>query len=424
MPVRRIVGKSVEEAMARARAVYGDRAFLLESRRRSASPWSRLLPWRREGEVELLLYVPDGFEGEGTLGERVAPSGKLRTFAGTSEPGVRVGGGGFGTAKGEAAASPSGDVLRELEDLRRFVERLAEKAPPEYPEDFAVWADRLRARGVGEALLATLYEAYREEDGDPREKLLRAFRARFAPAVWRGRVRDRPTVFAFVGPTGVGKTTTLAKLAGQAVLRGMRVALLTADTYRMAAVEQLGKYAGILGAPMAVVRTPEEVERVLGEWGRERELILFDTSGRNYFEEDPGRTMELLAPARSRGAVYAFLVVSATQMPSDLEALFSRFADYAPDGLVLTKVDETRTPGHVLDLVLRGRLPLAFLACGQSVPFDLARASPDLLLELFLTPGPVREACSRFKDQDVFLREGSPPPFGASEQGGDSHGRL
>ncbi|RKQ84209.1 hypothetical protein [Brockia lithotrophica] len=413
MPVRKIVGKNVEEAMARARAAYGDRAFLLESRRRPASPWSRLFPWKREEEVELLLYVPDGLEGEGTL----RGSGKIRAVSGTSDPGVRAGG-------GPDVAPSSGDVLRELEGLRRFVERLAEKAPPEYPGDFAAWAERLRARGMGEALLAALYEAYREEAGDPQEKLRRAFRARFAPAVWQGRVRDRPTVLAFVGPTGVGKTTTLAKLAGQAVLRGMRVALLTADTYRMAAVEQLGKYAGILGAPMAVVRTPAEVASALEEWGRERELVLFDTSGRNYFEEDPGRTMELLAPARSWGAVYAFLVVSATQMPSDLEALFSRFAEHALDGLVLTKVDETRTPGHVLDLVLRGRLPLAYFACGQSVPFDLARASPELLFELFLAPGPAREACGRFKDQDVFLREGSPPHFGALEQGGKSHGRL
>jgi len=401
VPVRKIVGKNAEEAMARARAAYGDRAFLLESRRRPASPWSRLLPWKGEEEVELLLYVPDGLEGEGTL----KGSGKIRAVSETSDPGVRASG-------RPDAASSSGDVLRELENLRRFVERLAEKAPPEYSGDFASWAERLRARGMGEALLAGLYEVYREETGDPREKLFRAFRARFAPAVWQGRVGDRPTVLAFVGPTGVGKTTTLAKLAGQAVLRGMRVALLTADTYRMAAVEQLGKYAGILGAPMAVVRTPAEVESVLEEWGRERELVLFDTSGRNYFEEDPGRTMELLAPARAWGAAYAFLVVSATQMPSDLEALFSRFAEHGLDALVLTKVDETRTPGHVLDLVLRGHLPLAYLACGQSVPFDLARASPELLFELFLAPGPAREACGRFKDWDVFLREGSPRTLG------------
>jgi len=438
MPIRKVVGKSVEEALARARSVYGDRAFLLESRRASSSLWERLFSWRKETVgVELLLYIPDGIEGESTSEERSSFSGrpgisitasgeKKAAGAKARENGGSGNQGSTGPIKGKATADPSYGVRQELADLRRLFEQLAQKTPPEYPLDFALWADRLRGRGVSEAVLAALYEAYRGEEGEPQEKLLQAFRMRFASAMWQGRIRDRPTLLTFIGPTGVGKTTTLAKLAGQAVLSGKRIALLTADTYRMAAVEQLGKYAGILGAPMAVARTSEEVARVLDGWAKGRDLVFFDTSGRNYFEEDPGRTMEFLAPARAWGEVHAFLVVAATQSLSDLEVLFDRFHAHAPDAFILTKVDETRSPGNVLDLILRGRFPLAFLACGQSVPFDLARAAPDLLADLLLSSGSIRGSCNRFKGDNVFSfpHEDDSSPSWGFEQGGDSDGRL
>ena len=187
---------------------------------------------------------------------------------------------------------------------------------------------------------------------------------------------------AVVGPTGVGKTTTIAKLAAVYKLqRGKDVALITTDTYRIAAVEQLQRYAEILHLPLEVVYTATDLQ-VAWDRHQKAEMVLIDTAGRSPQQElYLAELKTLLAPIPD---IQTVLVVSATTKAEDLDLIFDRFQIFAPDELILTKVDETRSAGTLLNLVDRMKVPVTFVCNGQNVPDDLMVANPQLLADLVL----------------------------------------
>jgi flagellar biosynthesis protein FlhF len=150
---------------------------------------------------------------------------------------------------------------------------------------------------------------------------------------------DRSRVWAFVGPTGVGKTTTLAKLAAHFSLRaGKKVALITADTYRIGAVEQLRTYARILKLPLEIATERDDLARIIGSYG-ERDLILIDTAGRNPFH---GRQLQELKDLLSIEEPIAYhLVLSATTKDGDLARIVHHFSLFPFVSYVFTKIDET-----------------------------------------------------------------------------------
>ena len=189
-------------------------------------------------------------------------------------------------------------------------------------------------------------------------------------------------VVAFVGPTGVGKTTTIAKLAAAYRLQqGKEVALMTTDTYRIAAVEQLRRYADILHVPLEVVYTAEDLQAALDRH-QEAEVILVDTAGRS--PQQGLYLAELRNLLAGIPGVQTVLVVSATTKTEDLELIFDRFRIFRPSELIFTKVDETESTGTLLNLVNRMRVPVGFVTNGQNVPDDLKIANPQLLADLVL----------------------------------------
>lgn len=173
----------------------------------------------------------------------------------------------------------------------------------------------------------------------------------------------------FVGPTGVGKTTTIAKLAAMETLRNKRsVGLITADTYRIAAVDQLRTYADILGVPLEVVFSPAESARAFQQL-EEKELILMDTAGRNYRSEL--QINEVNSLLKSGEDTDTCLVLSMTARTSDMEAVALPFIRHGVNKAIFTKLDETRIYGSLLNLVLEHRLQPLYLAFGQTVPDDI-----------------------------------------------------
>lgn len=193
---------------------------------------------------------------------------------------------------------------------------------------------------------------------------------------------DARRVRAFVGPTGVGKTTTIAKLAASLKLRcGARVGLITADTYRIAAVEQLKTYATIIGLPIRVVLTPEEMRDAMRELS-DCDAVLIDTAGRS--QRDGERLDELrrmLAPARPDRT---HLVLSAGAGEGVARRVIEGFAPLDPDALIFTKLDEADHAGHLLNLAVRASCPVSFVTFGQEVPDDLGPAEPAALARLVL----------------------------------------
>lgn len=189
-------------------------------------------------------------------------------------------------------------------------------------------------------------------------------------------------VVALVGPTGVGKTTTVAKLAANFKLaHGFRPGLVTVDTYRIAAVEQLKTYADIIDLPLAVANAPGEMRRAIDELG-DVDIVLIDTAGRSPRDEVKIRELaDFLAEARPDEV---HLVLSAVAGERSLRAAVERFSVVHADRLILTKLDEAEGLGGILAVLGQADRPVSYLTTGQAVPDDIEPADRARLARLIL----------------------------------------
>ena len=187
---------------------------------------------------------------------------------------------------------------------------------------------------------------------------------------------------ALVGPTGVGKTTTIAKLAANFHLRDQRqVGLITVDTYRIAAVEQLRTYADIIDLPMEVVSTPKEMHSAIDRLA-DLDLILMDTAGRS--PRDDVRIQELRAILAEANADEVQLVLSSVSSNASLKKSAQQFAKVGTTSLVLTKLDEATGLGNLIPLFRSCELPISYLTNGQNVPHDIESADAAKLARIIL----------------------------------------
>ena len=178
-----------------------------------------------------------------------------------------------------------------------------------------------------------------------------------------------PKVVALVGPTGVGKTTTLAKLAANfSLLKNKKVGLITADTYRIAAVDQLKTYSEIIDLPLEVVFTPQELKTAI-EGYQDYDLILIDTAGRSQNNEI--HISELKGFIKKTEIDEVYLVLSSTTKAKDLEGIIDVYSQIQLDKLILTKIDETDALGVILEAVNRAEKPISYITTGQDVPEDI-----------------------------------------------------
>ncbi|NLJ80637.1 MAG: flagellar biosynthesis protein FlhF [Firmicutes bacterium] len=193
--------------------------------------------------------------------------------------------------------------------------------------------------------------------------------------------RGGQQVVALIGPTGVGKTTTIAKLAASfALIDKKKVGVVTVDTYRIAAAEQLKTYADIIGIPVRVAYSPGELKDALAKM-QDRDLILIDTAGRS--QNNRLQVGELKSYLEGLD-VEIHLVISATTKQSDAKEIIEAFSLLEFDRLIITKLDETNAPGIVLYAAQNARAPIAFLTAGQGVPEDIEVADREKIAQLIL----------------------------------------
>jgi flagellar biosynthesis protein FlhF len=270
-------------------------------------------------------------------------------------------------------------LMEELKDLARVMG--VRGVDPGAANDAVL--SRLVAGGVEMSLARSLVEQVNRETSDDRERLLavgeqieRAFDP--APSLWGN---DRRTVAALVGPTGVGKTTTIAKIAAQAVFqRGLSVGLIAADTYRIAAVDQLRTYGDLMGLPCVPAAGADELSAALKRM-EDKDLVLVDTSGGNpWADETLRRTDELL----SGSPVERHLCVSATMGAPDLRRVVQRYSESGLRSLIVTKLDEARTMGGILSTVWSTDYQIAHVTNGQDVPGDIEVPNPSFLRQAVL----------------------------------------
>lgn len=199
---------------------------------------------------------------------------------------------------------------------------------------------------------------------------------------------QRPRVLAMIGPTGVGKTTTIAKLAACYKLRhNRRVGLITSDTYRIAAVEQLRTYAEIISIPLKVVMAPGEMQAAIASLA-DRDVILIDTAGRS--PTDAPRLDELKTGLAQARPDETHLVLAAASAPPIVERIVSAFGDLGHNRVIVTKTDEAIGMGGLLAISDLCKAPISYTTFGQEVPDDIRSATRDGLAKLVLPDPPAR----------------------------------
>ena len=326
----------------------------------------------------------------------------------TAKPGQAAGNAALNRLFGQAkAASPAAVVERPVADAAPLKEELhairqligdlvrhnqTERMPDLPQELFNTYlqliesevADEL-ARDIVQSLRAQLSGEQIHDSARVREALVECI-SRMIPTAAPSPAAgvDGARLVALVGPTGVGKTTTIAKLAANCKLReNRRVGLVTIDTYRIAAVSQLATYAQIIDVPLKVVLTPAELKQAVEELRPQCDIILLDTAGRS-----PNDTLKLNELRGFLSAVQpdeTHLVLSSTALPSALQAAIERFRPLGVNRVILTKLDEAVRFGIILQIVRQVDASLSYVTMGQDVPDDIEVSSSRRLAQWIVT---------------------------------------
>lgn len=293
-------------------------------------------------------------------------------------------------------ASPLSDtVLSELGALRSVVDDLVRETrrsqaadmPGELYEMYLKLVENAVAEQLARQLIAELRRELTEDQlHDP--EIVRARLARIVESMvpTAGPIRalrlDKPTVIALIGPTGVGKTTTIAKLAANLCLREHRkVGLITIDTYRIAAVEQLKTYAQIIDVPLEVVMEPKELGDAVAGMA-DRDMILIDTAGRSQRDgckiKELGEFFDVVRPDE------VHLVLSSTSSETVLREAIQQFRKLGVNRVIFTKLDEAIGFGVILDCLQKAEAQLSYVTTGQDVPDDIQVGEGKALVGLIL----------------------------------------
>jgi flagellar biosynthesis protein FlhF len=374
--LRTFRAKSIQEAIATVRKELGPEASVLHTRKLPSGVWSWLLDSPRfEVTASATIQAPSRFDV--TIGadanQEIEPTDDPELF---DEPELPPPPQPKPRYENPAWRDATNGVSHRVASRRRLSGE---------SQEFAVYTN-LHDLGFEDVLAKRLArEALGASDGGGDSVLDRAayLAAEQVPIAepWEF-VRGECKRIALVGPTGVGKTTTVAKLAADLRLRQRRrVGLITVDTYRIAAVDQLQTYASIIELPCEVASSPEEMQGALKRL-RDCEVIFLDTAGRGPF--DSLRMHELTRILQSFEADEVHLALSGTSRVPLLDTLVRRFDCVRPTHLTLTKIDECDGIGPLANWLIQSPLSLRFITTGQDVPQDYAEPTLEILSNAFL----------------------------------------
>ena len=281
----------------------------------------------------------------------------------------------------------SSDLIEELKNIKQFMMQVVEE--DHLPSSLKAISKRLTDEEITpeihSELIAKLVVAVGQNSTFTEEQVNRLARVELLKFIQEHQmpIEDKnPEIICFIGPTGVGKTTTIAKIAADYLLsKDKKVGLITSDTYRIAAVEQLKTYASILNIPIKVVESASDLEQAMSEL-QDCDVVLMDTAGRNYQQKQYIDDLEQLLPDKTK--IQINLVLSLTSKYQDMVKIIDNFQTIAMDQLLLTKQDETSTSGAILNLIYHYSIPIPFIANGQNVPDDIISLTPELLVDFIL----------------------------------------
>lgn len=196
-----------------------------------------------------------------------------------------------------------------------------------------------------------------------------------------------PKVIFFVGPTGVGKTTTIAKLSSKLILEEKKkIAIFTSDTYRIAAVEQIKTYANILSIPVEVIYEAKDLSKILPKY-KDFDYVLMDTAGRSHKNKEQVDDLKEIVKYFENYSILTYLVLSATTKYKDLKKITELYSDISDYSLIFTKLDETDAVGNILNIKLDTGKALSYISYGQNVPEDIEVMNPQIIAKQLLGGG-------------------------------------
>ena len=195
---------------------------------------------------------------------------------------------------------------------------------------------------------------------------------------------DKTIFIFFLGSTGVGKTTTIAKIASKLKLEEKaNIVLVTADTYRIAAVEQLKTYANILSVPLKVIYSPKELEESMEELSQ-YDICLVDTAGRSHKDKEQMNDIRELMEQIPIAERQIYLVLNAGTKYNDLQEIASTYSSFTDYSIIFTKLDETSSAGAMLNIKMKTKCPLSYVTWGQNVPDDIGEIDPQKVAKQLL----------------------------------------
>ncbi|MBA1333873.1 MAG: Flagellar biosynthesis protein FlhF [Firmicutes bacterium] len=362
MKVKRYVGPSVEEALNRVREEMGTDAVILNKRR--IKPGSGLAKMFSRSVYEIIAAVDEYEKGSRAISNK---------------------------------PEKSYQVLEEkVDSLKLSLENIINKMHPQDSQKgipdllapyYRIMVENDVAEEIARAIIEEVASKINLNTTYDQEYIYYKFKQEISSKVDSIRTIElsegRPSIAVFVGPTGVGKTTTLAKLTAQyALAMKKNVGVITCDTYRIAAVEQLKTYCEIMGVPVKVVYQQKDIVEAMDEY-RNMDLVLVDTAGRSH--RDKMRILELQNLLKNLGPQQVFLVISATTNFKNCLDILENYSFLEDYRIIITKIDENVTNGILLNLAVKARKPLSYLTTGQNVPDDIEKVSGERVASLVLS---------------------------------------
>lgn len=373
MRVKRFVAETLQDAMNRVKTEMGPEAVILHTRK------------FKEGGF-FGFFGRQMFEVMAALEENyAAPEPEMKAPASRPKSLSRV-----AAAVQEVGEDIDNDeIADEIQEMKSMMEEVLnhiehQRETKNYPAQVQKIFQQLLDREVEEKVAHRLIKDILKQNPDGEfsdeepiygvlEKSILKLLKKPRPITFKKKDSQQQAI-ALVGPTGVGKTTTIAKLAATfSIVDKKKVALITADTYRVAAVEQLKTYGEIIGIPVDVIYTAQELKQSL-ERHRDKDLILIDTAGRSHRNTVQMAELKTLLDVALPTSTY--LVLSATTKYRDMLDIVNSYGDIDINALVFTKLDETSSYGAVLNIVNRTQKHLSYVTVGQNVPDDIEVADP------------------------------------------------
>lgn len=364
MKMKKYTADTMVEAMKKVRADFGDDAVILSSN----------------------VVTSKGFLG-------FFQKKSVEVVAGFDEPLLAPAESQYIPKSASAFVEPKQDaeIRKEMNEMKRLLQEMKQSASfANFPDELKPLLTYLDGQELSEELIIQIgdeiFNLMKEEkkdfSKDEQMEIAKSILIKEFSNLPFGGISNTKKYINVLGPTGVGKTTTIAKIAARALLEDKKkIGFITTDTYRIAAIEQLRTYANLLQAPVEIAYNSNDFEEAIMKM-QDRDLIFIDTAGRNYkemkFVNDLKRLIDFSLDMES------FLVLSVTSKEEDMRTIIDKFTSFPIEKFIFTKVDETGSIGPMFNLMKQYGIGTAYYTDGQEVPEDIADADLERMIKLLL----------------------------------------